>query len=37
MLRGELKRRGEGCGGIHVEEFGVGEQVEEPRARRAFG
>jgi len=37
MLRGELKRRGEECKGVVVEEFGVGEHVEEPKARRAFG
>jgi hypothetical protein len=37
MLRGELKRRGEECRGIVVEEFGVGEAEEEPKARRAFG
>lgn len=36
MLRGELRRRQE-CNNITVEEFGVGEEVEEPRARRAYG
>lgn len=36
MLRGELRRRPE-CDNILVEEFGVSEEVEEPRARRAYG
>jgi hypothetical protein len=36
MLRGELRRRAE-CRDMLVEEFGVSEEVEEPRARRAYG